>query len=433
MSPDRWWTSFGDPRLSEWVDRALAGNVPLARAWSRLEQARIAAALAGADARPTLSAEASARRSRIAPGSLGRPSPAATFNQFTLGFAAAYEVDLWGRVAATVRAAEADLTASRLDLEAAAMTLAAEVAEAWLAICEHSALLALLRTQQQVSADHLRLVEVRFSQGLASALDVYQQRQQASATDALIPPVEARLATARHQIAVLAGLGPGAATDFSGDLPDLPPLPAAGLPADLLRRRPDVAAAGARFHAADERVAAAIANRLPALRLSGAGGTQAPDFAALLDEWFWNVAGGLTAPILDGGRRRLEVERARAARDEAWHAWRHAMLQALREVEDALELERRQAELIERLWHQREAAARTLNQARASYVNGLIDYLPVLTALDRLQQIDRTLVSARRQRGSYRVQLHRALGGGWMAELDPPAASKSGGKGERGR
>ncbi len=421
-APDRWWRSFGDPGLDEWIERSLAGNLSIARAWARLEQARRAAEAAGAERAPSLSVEGSARRGRSVATIPARGTVATTASQFALGLATAYEVDLWGRVSAGIRAAAEEWTATRLDLETAAMTLAAETAEAWMALREQIALRRLLETQLAASREYVRLVEHRFGQGLASALDVYQQRQQAAGVAALVPPVEARFEVLRHQLAVLAGRPPSHAPAPPAEgLVDPPPTPAAGLPADLLRRRPDVAAAQARLRAADERLAAAVANRLPTLRLSAGAGTQSAEWSRMFDEWFWNLSGALVGPLLDGGRRRSEAERARAARDESWLAWRQTVLQAVREVEDALVQEWRQAETVRRLEEQRAAAARTLEQARVAYINGQAEYLSVLTALDRFQQAERTLVSARRQWWSHRIQLHRALGGGWTAELAPPA------------
>jgi len=411
----RWWESFGDAALTDWIERVLTNNISLARAWSRVEQARQAARMAGADEWPSVTLEGLARRSRSATVISGRETPPATFNFFSLNAAASYELDLWGRVAAQVRAATAEWSASRHDAEAAAISLAAETAEAWWSLRENEALLRLLRRQMELSEEYQRLVDTRFGAGLASALDVYQQRQQTATVAALIPPVEARADTLRHQLAVLAGEPPGALrpTPPDEDLPPPPPSPPTGLPADLLRQRPDIAAALERLNAADERWASAIANRLPALRLTGGAGTQAREISGLFDEMLWNLAAGLTAPLLDGARRQAEAERARAAREEAWHLWRQTVLQAVREVEDALAAEERMAELSKRLDEQHAAAVATLNEARASYLHGLTDYLAVLSALDRVQQVERARVSARRQWLSARVQLHRALGGGW--------------------
>lgn len=420
VAPDRWWTSFGDPGLDAWVERVLADNRSLARAWARLEQARYAARIAGADRQPSLSLEASARRAQ---SQITGPSGVfeRTLNQFAVGFAASYEADLWGRVAAVARAAGEDLRASRADLDTAALTLASETTEAWFAMAEQRSIRALLDDQISTSREFTELVEFRFGRGLSSALDVFQQRQQTASLESLVPAVDARIDALGHQLAVLAGIPPGIEDPpVAAALPAPPPMPDPGLPADLLRRRPDVAAAEARLRAADDRAAAAIANRLPALRLGAGIGTQSPEASDLFDTWVWNLAGNLAAPLLDGGRRKAEAGRAGAVRDEAIESYRLTVLQALREVEDALALERRQEETIDRLDAQRAAAASTLAQARTVYANGQAEYLSVLTAFDRLQQIDRARVSAQRQRLSYRVQLHRALGGDWMSAVGPP-------------
>ena len=292
------------------------------------------------------------------------------------------------------------------------LSLAAELADAWLQAREQAEQRTLIETQRRASREYLDLTERRFADGQATALDVLQQRQQAAAVDSLIPAVESRYATLRHQLALLAGRAPAAAPTPEPGLPALPDLPATGVPADLLARRPDVRAAMARLAAADERVGAAVAARLPALRFSASVGYQSGAVSSLFDEWIGGLIGNLTAPLLDGGRRAAETRRARAALREQAAIAAQTLLRALREVEDALVQEERQRETVRRLETQTRLSAETLEQARARYATGLSDYLPVLTAVDRLQGVERSLLAARRQAWAYRLQLYRALGGG---------------------
>ena len=426
-SMSRWWESFGSPDLNWLVEQALSSNFAVRRAWARLDQASELAIQAGADRWPALAFDASARRARsLVTGVNGEPAPK-TADQFALGLAAAYEVDLWGRVSSGVKAARLDLQASRDDLETAAISVAAEIAEAWFSAIEQQAQLQLLNDQLDVSRSYRELTEFRFQQGQASALDVYQQRQQEAFVRAQIPPVESRLAVLKNTLAVLSGRIPGRLdVALPGRLPEAPDRPAAGLPAALLENRPDVRAASARLRAADQRTHAAAANRLPTLRLAGGAGYQNSEVSELFDDWIWNLAAGLTGPVLDGGRRASEVRRTRAVAEELLNSYGLTVLTALREVEDALVQEDRQRELRDRQREQLALARDTLEQARARYLRGLSDYLPVLTALQSIQILERADLVAQRQWLSYRLQLYRALGGDWTRQLERREISESG-------
>lgn len=425
--PDRWWEDFGDDELAALIDSAIAGNMELGAAWARLDQALADARKSRAGLIPEVMLEADASRSESAFQAgetfqrvTGEAVQRVSSDQLLLTAAASYEVDLWRRIWALTRAGELEFGARREDVATMAMSIAGEMANAWVTLIEQRAQRELLASQAGVGERFLRLTELRFSQGLASALDVYQQRQQLASTRARIPLVEAGVQQVEHQIAVLRGTAPGGdrVTERT-DLPELPPLPSTGLPADLLQRRPDVRSAALRVAAADHRVAAAVAERLPALRLTARGSYQS--FAPaedLFDTSVWNIAGNLAAPFIDGGRRRAEVDRTKAVVDEQLHAYGQAFLKAVQEVEDALVQERRQHEHLAELDRQVTFSERALVEARLRYVTGLSDYLPVLAALQTLQDAERERLAAKRQLLSFRIQLYRALGGSWTDELD---------------
>ncbi len=423
---ERWWVTFEDPALDGYVEQALEDNLDLAQAWARLEQATALARQAAAGLWPEISLEAGYSRSKsnFSGGSrLGTFS--VTTERIPLTIGAAYEVDVWKRIASLKRGAVLDMEATREDLEAIAMTLAAQVAETWFSLVEQNAQKRLLEEQQETGQTFLELTRLRFSQGLASALDVYQQRQQLAATVAEFPLVESRREVFRNQLAVLVGDPPLALVPPERDtLPALPPLPPAGLPSDLLTRRPDVRSAQLRLAAADHRVAAAVADRLPALRIGGETGYESQDsdeIENLFDNWIWSVFANITWPVIDGGRRKAEVERNKAIVKESLGFFGQVILGALQEVEDALIQERKQAEFLIELEKQVQLARDTLREARMRYANGLSDYLPVLAALESLQTVERSQITAERQLLSYRVQLYRALGGTWTLALESPA------------
>ncbi len=422
---DRWWESFGDPELTRVVGLVLNQNLDLRRAWARLKMMEAVAKMSGAASLPQVDASAGMGVTYQRTPSMQRfyyKDDTQTIETYSLSVGVAYEVDLWGKVRATQRAAALDRDVSRLDAEAMAVTLAAQTAETWFTWAEARAQRALLETQIELNETTEELLEMRLQRGLSTLVAVYQQRQQRAAIEAQVPLVEARAATAAHQLAVLAGRPPAEVVATPPEaLPTLPPIPDVGVPLALLERRPDVRAARARLVAADYRVAVAIADRYPALRLSGKAGFNATDIADFFDSWLFNLLGNLVAPLFDGGRRAAEVERTRAALEDAAHGYSKAILTALKEVEDALTLEEHQRAYLTRLDHQLALSRTTLDEARVRYLNGLSDYLPVLTALAGVQKLEVTQLTARRQLLSYRVQLYRALGGAWTRNLTPPA------------
>jgi len=190
----------------------------------------------------------------------------------------------------------------------------------------------------------------------------------------------------------------------------------------LLQRRPDVQAAYSRLAAADGRTAVAAAALLPSLRLGGRAGYQWGELHDLFENGMWSIAGGLTAPIFQGGRLRADVDRARAEAMQRLREYEQTMLTAFREVEDALVQEEQQRAFLSSLQEQVQLSEATLEQAQLRYKNGLNDYLPVLTALQSLQELQRQRLTARRELIRFRIRLYEALGGSWPAVMKRMAA-----------
>ncbi|MGM0574239.1 MAG: efflux transporter outer membrane subunit [Myxococcota bacterium] len=420
LDADGWWHAFGDPGLDAAMARTLDDNLDLGRAWARVDQASALARQSRAGWWPQIDASLGAQKQQqhiFASEPIGKITSKTSI--FNMSVGASYEVDLWGKVREAKEAADLDLQATREDLESLAVTLTSQVAETWFALAEQRALRALLDEQIEVAEEYLELVSLRFRQGFASALDVRQQRQQVRRLQSQTPLVDAQIDVLRTQLAVLQGRAPKAEVDTpEAGLPEPPPLPDPGVPADLLQRRPDVESARLRVAAADHRVGVAIADRFPALRFSGSTGFQDPSIVDIFSSWIWNLAANLVAPIVDGGRRAAEVDRARAVVEERLKAYGQTVLVAVKEVEDALARETWQRRHVEAIEAELASARQTLEEARTRYLQGLIDYLPVLTALQGVQQAEQRLLSARRQLLSIRIQLHRALGGTWTEDLE---------------
>jgi len=436
--PQNWWEEFGDAELNAMVEEALSDNFTLQEAWARLRQANARVIQERSYLYPDLNAipgylirRQTTTNDTSQVGTTGRtgmpiePVTRETTESFTLGITSSYELDLWGKIRSDVEAERLTATATREDLNTAAMSVAAEVTQRWVEIISQRMQKQLLEKQLQNNNTYLELVDLRFRKAMVSALDVYQQRQVVERVKAEIPLVEAQEQLRLHELALLMGKPPRAWPQISRDeLPFPAQIPAIGLPADLLANRPDVRAAGVRLRAADWQVAAARANRLPSLRLSGQASYGADQLHLLFDNWLLSLAANLAAPLFDGKRRVAEVDRTKAVVDERLLAYRRTVLTAIKEVEDALIQEEKQREHIKALKQQIETARKALNEAGERYLKGLNDYLPVLTQLLSVQNLERDLIRRQAELIIDRVSLFRALGGTWMNDLQPNKTMK---------
>jgi multidrug efflux system outer membrane protein len=410
-----WWKLFQAPELDHLVAEALENNFSLKEAWARLDQTKAVAQKTGAALYPAMTASAQALAARQQSDS--RAEAPSGFQEYTLGLVSSFELDLWGRIRSEQEAAAAQVNASQEDLYAAAITLSAEVTERWIKILAQRLQKRLLAKQLDTSLTFLDLIELRFRKAMVSALDVYQQKQVVENIKAEIPLVEAQEKLLLHELAVLLGKPPNSPlTIAETQLPQPAAVPALGLPADLLAGRPDIRSAGARLKAADWQVAAARANRLPAISLSAGLTYGRGDLDVLFDNWLLSLAANLTAPIFDGGRRAAEVDRSRAAADENLWIYRRTVLTAIKEVEDALISESKQRAHIDALEQVYATARRGLEEAISRYRNGLSDYLPVLTQLITVQNLEKDLIRQRTTLLLYRIGLHRSLGGAWVRD-----------------
>ncbi|MEM1024453.1 MAG: efflux transporter outer membrane subunit [Myxococcota bacterium] len=426
----QWWSTFGSPTIDGLVEEAFDRSPTLGQAFARLRQAQAGVKTQRSGFFPTITADATVNSNRnvsdpAAFGQMGDPF-SNTITTTTLQASAQYEVDVWGRIAHAYRGARADFRATEAEVESAAMTLAATVVDTYLQLAEQRANFALVQEQLEVSETYLELVEFRFDQGVSSGLDVFQQRQQLASTRNLLPTARQGIELLEHQLSVLLGQPPGQGLPSVEALPDLPPMPEAGIPSAVLLQRPDVKAALERVVGADHRVGSAIAAQLPALNLAASVGTRGFPVSALFEEYIRNLTAGLTGTLFAGGRLRAEVERNRGLLEEQLAAYAQVVLTALRELEDALSVRRAAEALVASIETELEAAVATLEEARLRYGNGLAEYLPVLEALRAQQETQRRLLTARRQLLSAQVELHRALGGTWAADIENPSLADGG-------
>ncbi len=425
-----WWEEFNSPALNATVEQSLGNSLELRQLWNRLTQAYAQARIEGAEIFPRVNLSGGAARThqvdrdpQVPFGGQAGPSTRITHtDRYFVSTGLSYEIDVWKRIAARRRAAALEYQASRQDVEASAILLTGSVVDVWFILQEQKALLALLEEQIQVSQSLLDLTEVRFGVGAGSAVDVLQQRQQLAATQAEIPLVRSTLSTAYNQLAVLLGTSPGTLDPSipDGDLPDLPPFPELGDPAELLMARPDLRSAQLRLQAADFRVATAVAERLPRLVLDLSYEFSARSFSSVFRQEVGSLVGNLVAPVIDGGQRRNQVLRHKAVVQELLDRFGQRYLQALLEIEDALARERFQVELIANLENQSSLAEATLQESQSRYMHGLVNYVTVLIAVQSLQGLQRRLINEKRRLLSNRAGLYRALGGHWTGHLTAP-------------
>ncbi len=426
--PDRWWLTFEDTVLNTLIDKALSNNFSLKTAWDRLNQAKAEARSAGADLFPSLDANAGTSVTRIREG--GRTSNS---SEYSLGLAASYELDLWGRIRSSRDAAVFDMQASEQDLQAAALTLSAQVAGTWYQLVEQYGQLNVLEAQIVTNEKVLELVTLQFRTGQVGIADMLQQRQLVESNRGEKSQALAQAKVLEHQLAILLGVPPQQnVAQQVASLINLPPMPQSGLPTELIKHRPDVRSAFYSVQSADSDLAAAIADRFPRLSLTAGVDTSGGHTRDLFDNWLATLAANLVAPVLDGGLRKAEVDRTRAVASEALHTYGQTILDALSEVEDALVQEQRQRDFIASIDRQLTLAGQVIERLRDRYIQGTVDYQRVLDALLSHQELQRSLLTAKRDIVQYRIDLCRALGTGWT--LDRPEenqadASTTSGKG----
>ena len=417
-APERWWTAFGDPMLNLQVEQALGGNFALGAAVQRLNATRALVRREASDLFPQVDGV------YALDGTFG---PGRDRGNIVWGLDASYQVDLWGRIHSRVDAERFRAEATAADYQTVALTLSAEVARAWYALIEARAQLELLEDQLKTNEEGVKSLELRFGRGFVLSPDVLRQRQLVQSTLEQMVVEKSRIEVLEHRVAVLQGQPPQLAQFETGSiLPDLPSLPATGLPSDLLLRRPDVRREYLAFAAADRDLASAISAQYPRINLTGSVVNAAANPETLFRDWFVSIGAQLIGPIIDGGRRRAEVDRNAAVVGQRFNEYGETMLNAFREVEDNLARERYQVERIERLGAQVQLAQQASQQLKAQYATGEADYLDLLSTIQAEQRLQREILSARLDLVLIRIGLYLALAGGFDTQpltqlnMEPP-------------
>lgn len=404
-----WWQQFGSRELDALVARAEQGSLDLQAAEARVRQAQALARVSGAALLPEVDASLEGSRAKRLGGDLDMDD-----NFFTLGLNARYELDFWGRNRALQEAAQAEWQASRFDLATVRLTLTSAVASGWMQVVGLRERLSIARLNLHNAEQVLTMVESRYRAGAAIPLELAQQRGLVAEQRRDVEDLRSQVNEGDIALAVLLGLPAQQLSVQTGSLAGLGwPSLGAGLPAELLTRRPDLARAEARLAAANANIVAARAALLPSINLGAGVGFAGEHASQLLDGSFYNLTGSLLAPIFNGGRLRGQRDLAEAQQQELLADFRQAIVAAFADVESSLNgirgLDAQMAAQDERLHRAREA----FELAETRYRAGAETLLVLLDAQRTLYEAQDQQVRLRQARLQASVTLYKALGGGW--------------------
>lgn len=406
-----WWTVFNDPLLLSLIERALAANLDLRQAELRIRQARSALTLTNAGRGPTVDLSAAARRGK-SPGS-------ESANLFQAGFDAGWELDLFGGLRRGVEAADADLQVAEESRRHLQVSLAAEVAKSYLNVRGLQEQLEIARKNLATRIHSGELVQQRFAAGFSGGLDTARAQAALATAAAQIPPLEAALQQTIQGLAILLAAEPGTLfaelIPSAAALPTMTLAPPLGVPAELLRRRPDIRRAEAQIHAATARIGVAEADLFPKVTLSGSLGVQDQELGNLLSwgQRMWSVGPAVNWRLFDLGRVRAGIALQENLQEQTALAYQQTILQALLEVENALVAANQEQRHRHSLQTAVAANRQTLELSTRLYTGGQIDYLAVLDAQRSLAASEDALAQSNKASATHLVALYKALGGGW--------------------
>lgn len=415
-----WWTSFNDPGLNSLIERAARANLDLRRAEARVREARARYGVVAADQLPELDASGAYTRSRTSKnGPLGfSPIAGREVNLYQAGFDASWELDLFGGVRRSIEAAGADIAASVEDRRAVQVSLLAEVARNYIDLRRIQKQTATTRDNIASQQETLGLTRARFHAGLNTGLDVARAEAQVAASRSQIPALEIALKQTIHRLGVLLGEEPGALSEELSKpfpIPGPPAAVTAGLPSDLLRRRPDLRRAERQLAAANARIGVAMADLFPRFSLTGAFGLQSADLSDLPEggSRFFSIGPALRWPIFSGGRIRANIAVQNAREEQALVVYEQTLLLSLEEVENALVAYAREQNRREFLKEAAAANRRAVEIANELFIRGLANFLDVLEAQRALFASESALDQSDAAVSADLVALYKALGGGW--------------------
>ncbi|WP_319521809.1 efflux transporter outer membrane subunit [uncultured Desulfosarcina sp.] len=420
VDPDqlaRWWETLDDPLLAGLIEKTLIANPDLKQAIARVRQSRASRAMTAADRFPTLDVGGSVTTNRISKDSSSTESGIER-DWYEAGFDAGWEVDVFGGVRRSVEAADADLQAVQAELDDVRVSLAAEVARNYIEARTYQYRLDVAMANIKAQEETVDLIESRFEAGLSNELDTQQARYNLEDTRSQLPGLRSGLEAAKNRLAVLTGQAPGSLREqLEERLPiPVPPLTVAvGVPANTLRRRPDIRSAERQLAAQSARIGVATADLYPKFQLLGTIGLESINSGDFFDKSsrFWNLGPSVSWRIFDAGAIRRNIEVQNAIADRYLAAYEGAVLAALEEVENALNVYAEEQVRRSHLKQAVVAAQRAVDLAQDRYAAGLVDFSNVLDAQRSLLSFQDGLAQSEGTVTTNLISLYKALGGGW--------------------
>jgi multidrug efflux system outer membrane protein len=421
-----WWELFDDPLLIDLVTRALENNRDVKTAASRIEQARATVGFARADQYPRLDGEAGARAGNFNGGSRSTDTTSTIY----LAAPLTWEIDFWGKFKRSTDAARAELMATEYGLKALQLALIADVATTYHQLLDYHRRLAISRSTLESRQESLTIIRQRFGKGIIGELDVNQAQIQKEIAAAAIPIYRRGVANTENGLSILLGRLPEAVRikkNRSGSSsPEIP----VGVPADILNRRPDILQANYLLKAQNEAIGVAMALRLPAISLTGSLGVASSDLGSVTTEGgVWSIGGRLLGPVVDFGKNKRRVEIEEHKMQQALFQYENTVLNAFREVEDALVAIATYREELTAVQRQQKAARNAGMLSKERYDKGVSSYLEVLDAERTLFDVDLRHSELQQLYLNAYVNLYKVLGGGWVRESeasDPTPPEKPG-------
>lgn len=417
-----WWDLFNDPVLVALVTQALESNRDVKLAVARLEESRAYVGVARADQYPLINIEAGASTGTFS----GRSRLLETNSNLYLAPALSWEIDFWGRYRRSTESAQAALVSSEYGLRTVQLGLIADVVGTYYQLLDYHQRLEISRRTLASRQGSLDIIQQRFDKGIIPEIDLNQAQIQLEVSAAAIPLYERQIAITENALSILVGRLPYAVqTGAPLRQQPFPPGIPMGIPADILKRRPDIAAVMADLHAQTAKIGVAVALRLPAISLTGLLGVASTDLGSVTSEGgAWYVGGSLLGPIVDFGKGKQNVAVAEARTRQALATYEKTVLTAFREVEDALvtvQTLRVQMAAVER---KLAAAANASSLSAERYDKGVTSYLEVQEADRTLFSVELELSDLRQQYFAGYVNLYKALGGGWLTRQEMAAAGE---------
>jgi len=407
-SPTRWLESFNDPMLLKLIEEGKANNIDLQMAAGNMDKAWLLAKQSGAALKPITDLSLGRTQSGSADGGVSN-------SNVTVGLQVSWELDVWGRVRSGIHAAEARAQAAEADYIFAQHSLSANIAKSYLKVIEAKLQADITRKNLTILEKTMRITQVKYDNGMSSAQDVALNRANLASAQEQLVTIEGSQRDAIRALEVLLGHYPNAALEIPNVLPDLPPSPPAGIPSEILERRPDIVSAERQIASAFDATDQARAARLPSFSLTSTVSGASSSLSDVLDPTnvAWQLGANLLAPLFDGGRRKIDVEIATVEQKQAISNYAQKALTAFSEVENNLDQGRVLADRETALLEVQTQSNKAYRIAEIRYKEGESDLLDTLQIQQQAVAAESNLLSIKRSQLEQRINLYLSLGGSW--------------------